>query len=108
MYAFYIMYKWTYDLHDDGVLAIGDCLTTNTTLQQLSMITGNIGGETTNTFAASLAVNLSFNMLSINYGYSHSFNDTILSAMYDNSTVMKLIFHFLKNITVCYKMKWRK
>ena len=78
------------DLHDIGVIAISDCLKVNTTLQQLSMTTDTISDEAINKLAAALKVNESLNALTIQHGYSDSFNATILSAMYSNSTIMKL------------------
>ena len=78
------------DLHDDGVIAISDCLKTNTTLQQLSMTTDTISDKVTNMLSTALTGNEALHTLTIEDGYSVSFHDTILSAMYGNSTMMKL------------------
>jgi len=77
-------------MRDDGVVAISDCVKVNTMLQQLSMTTGTISDITTDKFAEALTVNLALHTLTIENGKSNFFNDAILSAMYDNSTMMKL------------------
>jgi len=90
------------DLQDDGVIAISDCLTTNTTLQQLSMTIKKISKKTTNRFATALARNKILHELSITkYGYSETLHDTIVSTMYDNSTMMRLTLPFTIDVERC-------
>ena len=87
-------------LSDDGATAISECLKYNNSLQELNMAGNNITSEGAKTIAEAIKVNTSLHTLNIyHYHLSNddrpSFNMTILTAVHDNTTLMKLTLPFV-------------
>ena len=79
------------DIKDDGIIAICDCLKSNATLQHLSMpFSYLIGDKVASKFSKSLAENKALNTLTIDCLFCFYNCFIILSAMYDNHTIVTL------------------
>ena len=81
-------------ISDNGAAAISDGLKCNISLQELSMSNNNITNEAAKFIAEAIKVNTTLHTLYLyqyNINDALSFNMTVLTAVYHNNTLMKLI-----------------
>ena len=81
-------------ISDDGAAAICDSLKSNNSLQEFNMSYNNITSEGGKWIAEAIKVNTSLHTLDIKQNSNNdvlSFNMTVLTAVYHNNTLMKLL-----------------
>ena len=82
------------ELHDDEIEAMSNCIKNNTTLQEFCISTDEINDQASHSLADALKVNTSLYAIKFDqYGSENafSFNRSILSAMYENKTIMSIM-----------------
>ena len=86
------------DISNDGAAAISDALKNNNSLQILDMSYNNITSEGANLIAEAIKVNTTLHTLYLshyNINDRVSYNMLVLTAVYHNNTLMKLILPFV-------------
>ena len=78
-------------ISDDGAGAISDGLKCNNSLQELSLSYNSITSEGAKKIAEAIKVNTTLHTLYISQHNPLSFNMTVLTAVYHNNTLMKLL-----------------
>ena len=85
-------------ISDDGAAAISDGLKCNNSLQELSLSANKITSKGAEKIAEAIKVNTTLHTLDIEYcdiNDTLSFNMTVLTAVYHNNTLMKLVLPYV-------------